>query len=989
MLKLIKEIIKFNRRYIMKKLLLLTTLIVLCGLAFSLTGSKLPMPAAQTAKDRPVATNLFFSEYIEGSSNNKALEIFNGTGVPVDLTQYSVKLGSNGAQWGTSLTLTGTLANNDVFIIANAGAIQAILDLADVTSTVTYYNGDDALGLFQGTTLIDMIGLVGTDPGLAWPVAGVTDAMLNHTLIRKPTVASPTTDWAASAGTTTDDSQWIVQPIDYITDLGMHTFTPPGGNTVVAPTFTPPAGLYTTPINVTLATTTPNATIYYTLDGNTPTTSSTVYSTPIPIFTTTTIKAIATADTMDNSSVATALYSYPTTVTSLALLRTLPADNTSIYIVSGEVIITYKQTFRNQKWLQDSTAGVMIDDLGGIVTTVYNVGDGITGLTGKMTEFGGMIEFVPTVNPGPPSSTGNVITPEVITLSQLNANFENYESELVKVMNCTFVGAAGSFATGTPYPINDGTADLNFRTTFFESDYIGQAVPTTPMDLVGIPNSRTDGNYFTSRYASDIQTPQGNVAAPTFNPAPGIYYDPIQVALSSTTTGAVIHYTVNGDIPTAASPIFSAPINISVTTTVKAIAILGAESSAVSSATFTFTVPILCANLAALRAQATGTTVYRLTGEVVLTFQQANRHQKFVQDSSAGVLIDDFNGVVTTTYNVGDGITGLIGTLTEFGGMLEFVPVINPQAASSTGNTITPQAISIDEFNVNFDAYESELIKLWPVLFNTTETTFANGIVYPLAYLSDTLNFRSNFYDVDYIGTTIPTGAITLIGIANSRTDGNFITSRSLADIINGVFMPPDMFPAQIQNLNDVYLSWAPGPIPLAEGNTRDWENLTALKLYRNNALLTTITDFVIYEAATYLDVDLPNGEYTYYATNVYFNQYESDPSNPVTVNITANPEEPLIPATATALNGNFPNPFNPETTIRYSVKDKTPVTLSIYNLKGELVRTLVSETKGNGFYNTVWNGQDDSGKPVSSGVYLYRLQAGNFVSTQRMMLIQ
>lgn len=921
------------------------------------------------------ATDLFFSEYVEGTSYQKALEIFNGTGAPVDLSAYSIKKQVNGAgDFGSELVLSGILANNDVYVIVNSttGGTnlvgQPYVDLA-TTSAAMNYNGNDALALYHNGVQTDVIGYVND----------VNNWGMDVTLVRNSNIISPTVNF--------NMADWTSYPVNTFSYLGSHVFTPTGGQICAAPTFNPLPGLFTAPISVTISTTTAGATIFYTTNGTDPTTASSIYTAPITISATTTLKAMATAPGYSNSSIATAVYTFPINVPNIAALRAQPADNTTIYKLTGEVILTFQQTYRNQKWVQDNTAGMMFDDLAGIVTTQYNIGDGISNLVGKITEYGGMIEFVPSLNPGPASSTGNVITPQVITLNELNTNFENYESELVKVLNCTFTGATGNFANGTVYPITDGTATFNFRTTFYDVNYIGQPIPTVPINIVGIPNSRTDGNYFTARNLADFQPPQGGVATPSFNPAAGIYYSPIQVSISCETAGAVIHYTTDGSTPNSSSAVYSAPLNISATTTVKAIAYLPPDSSAVAVATYTF--PVTCANLAALRQQPTGTTIYKVTGEVILTFKQTYRNQKFVQDSSAGVLIDDLNGVITTAYNVGDGITGLIGTINEFGGMLELVPTVNPGPATSTGNVIMPQTITISEFNNNFEAYESELIKLWPIQFNTTESTFANGTVYPLVYLTETMNFRTNFYDVDYIGTPIPTGLITLIGIANSRTDGNYITSRSLADMLPGVYPPPEMLTAQIQDINNVLLSWAPGPIPLKDGNTRDWQNLTALKVYRNNNLIATITDFIPYQLAYYTDTNLPAGEYTYYTTNVYFNQYESDASNSVTVNITANGDQHIVPATVTALAGNYPNPFKQGTVIRFSIKEKVPVTLSVYNLKGELVRSLVSETKGNGFYSITWDGKDNNGKPVAGGIYMSRLQAGTYVSSKRMLLLK
>jgi hypothetical protein len=127
--------------------------------------------------------NLFFSEYIEGSSNNKAIEIYNASGQSVDLSRYQVELYGNGAATpGSTLIMSGILAPGEVYVIANSGSIAGILAQADVTSTVTYFNGDDALALrcLNPDTLIDVIGTIGTDPGDYWPVAGVANATLSY-----------------------------------------------------------------------------------------------------------------------------------------------------------------------------------------------------------------------------------------------------------------------------------------------------------------------------------------------------------------------------------------------------------------------------------------------------------------------------------------------------------------------------------------------------------------------------------------------------------------------------------------------------------------------------------------------------------------------------------------------------------------------------------------------------------------------------------------
>jgi hypothetical protein len=175
---------------------------------------------AQEATPPTLPTDIFISEYIEGSSNNKAIEIFNGTGASVDLSQYSVQLFSNGASAATAtLALSGTLANNDVYVIAHTSAAQAVKDVADFlapssgATAVVNYNGDDALALIKGSTQIDVFGVIGTDPGTNWVVGtGFTN---EFTLVRKGAVRSGVTTW--------DASQWDVYAQDTFTYLGSHS----------------------------------------------------------------------------------------------------------------------------------------------------------------------------------------------------------------------------------------------------------------------------------------------------------------------------------------------------------------------------------------------------------------------------------------------------------------------------------------------------------------------------------------------------------------------------------------------------------------------------------------------------------------------------------------------------------------------------------------------------------------------------------------------
>jgi len=168
----------------------------------------------------PPTQDLFISEYIEGSSNNKAIEIYNPTGAAVDLSQYTIKQYTNGATTTTAATtLSGTLAAGDVFVCANASANAAILAQADYSpaysSTVFScgFNGDDAIALYKGDVLIDLIGVIGVDPGTNWAVG--TGATSEFTLVRAPSVHTGNTTFTAS--------EWIVNPVDTFSFLGSHT----------------------------------------------------------------------------------------------------------------------------------------------------------------------------------------------------------------------------------------------------------------------------------------------------------------------------------------------------------------------------------------------------------------------------------------------------------------------------------------------------------------------------------------------------------------------------------------------------------------------------------------------------------------------------------------------------------------------------------------------------------------------------------------------
>jgi hypothetical protein len=139
----------------------------------------------------------------------------------------------------------------------------------------------------------------------------------------------------------------------------------------------------------------------------------------------------------------------------------------------------------------------------------------------------------------------------------------------------------------------------------------------------------------------------------------------------------------------------------------------------------------------------------------------------------------------------------------------------------------------------------------------------------------------------------------------------------------------------------------------------------------------------------TYIDTLHVIGNYAYYFTAVY-NEGESNSSNICMFNSTSTGNvEPLIVPVATKLNRNYPNPFNPDTHISFALAENGVVNLTIYNIKGQKVKTLVDDHLVPGNYNLIWNGKNEDNKPVASGVYFFRLQTPKFVGINKAILLK
>ena len=174
-----------------------------------------------------VATDLFISEYAEGSSNNKYIEIYNGTGSNINLSNYEIWRIQNGGSWNEgTISLSGTLISGDVYVVHHSSAHATIQAQGDLSSGSVQHNGDDAVGLaksISGTmTLIDAVGTDGADPGSGWILLErlmrqrIKRLLENQLFVVQILIGH-------LSGTNTSDSEWIVYAQNTWDYLGSHT----------------------------------------------------------------------------------------------------------------------------------------------------------------------------------------------------------------------------------------------------------------------------------------------------------------------------------------------------------------------------------------------------------------------------------------------------------------------------------------------------------------------------------------------------------------------------------------------------------------------------------------------------------------------------------------------------------------------------------------------------------------------------------------------
>lgn len=239
-------------------------------------------------------------------------------------------------------------------------------------------------------------------------------------------------------------------------------------------------------------------------------------------------------------------------VPDISTLRQQPMGDLA-YRITGEVVITHlQQAYRGQLYIQDETGAILIDDPGGVIETPYELYDGITNLTGKLTQFQDMLQLVPEEDPGEPTSHDNEMVPYEVTLADLNEDIQGW---LVVVRGVSFYeDNPETFTHNESYYIYDDTADGEIRTPNSEGllDYFGEPVPDTPKDLIGVLHQRFNVVRLQPRMLADFMDPDPSDVPLTEASGIKAYPNPANTSLTLESEGIQIEqvriYSLSGQV---------------------------------------------------------------------------------------------------------------------------------------------------------------------------------------------------------------------------------------------------------------------------------------------------------------------------------------------------------------------------------------------------------------------------------------------------------
>ena len=914
------------------------------------------------------ASGLFFSEYAEGSSSNKYLEIYNGTGVDVDLSGFSISTCNNGCDvegefdYPDNVTFAaGTIiANGDVFVMAHPNSDPPILAEADDISFSYFSNGDDfqALTLAGATanqyTIIDKIGDFGDDPGSGWTVAGVENATQNNTLKRNSSITSGSLDWSNSSSlaysstpsTLSQDLEPeyvavspnsetayvvcqennILAVVDLATSsvtalkgLGYKDHSLPGngydptdrndGQINIAPQ--PTLGMYQ-----------PDAMVSHTIAGAT------------YVFT------ANEGDARDYDG-----YSEETRVEDLTLDPTAYPNAATLQL---ETALGRLKTTTSQGDMDGDGDVDQIYSYGARSFSIWDAAGNLVWDSGDLIEEE-LADFYMTGYPGvdysfDSRSDDKGPEPEAIEVATVDDQvfcFVGLErASGVMVFNVTDPTMPFVESYEPPSFLNT-PVEGNDRETAPECvEFVAAADNITGKDLVIVANELT-----------------GSISINEFSPMGFVDSTPNEVTFSGPDVA------VPGDI-----------VEVSV-----------------------------------------GVMV---SNQPVYSFQMEGLHLPH----TAPVAVD-FSGTLVeaggweATHSI---VTGMIHIAAAGSMPLEvgtegiLVKIhFEVQGHEDLGGLFEVQFNEIlfnEEYNnINVSELEIALFQLGDASLNSDVTAFDAALV--LEHVAELGTLSAIQLEVADASMDMSLSAMDaslilqhVVGLINLMdSEPTVATAAGDMNIQDGVFVPNSQLsvPIHISDDQNIYsfkieMEYDETAMEFEEIEMSDMENSFIIKSKDENGLLQIVGARTI---ADNIEGIFGNIIFNVLDTNIeelevsvnYLRWNENQASENVLVATFTN-STLSIDETAPqqfALYDNYPNPFNPSTRLSYNIAEQVRVNITIFDAVGREVIKLFDGIQNPGFQNVVWNGKDQFGQNVPAGIYIYRMNAGGFISTKKMVLLK
>ncbi|MCZ7604053.1 MAG: endonuclease [Melioribacteraceae bacterium] len=491
--------------------------------------------------------NLFFSEYVEGGSNRKALEIYNPTEESISLANIQIAQSVNGRGWEYCHTFAnGAVINSkDVYVLITDDDFSGYFDvgLADEIlpyPSVVHFNGNDARALIyvdnENEYIIDVIGVPTEDPGSGWSVAGISSATQNHTLVRKLEITSGNTNWSSSAGTNSNDSEWLVYDQDEFSYLGNYgssdnpTDLPPSVSNVTRNLTVP---MEDEVLQISADATDDNGInsvqLNYRINGKASSSNMTKgsgntyigsifaseYENGDKVSFYITVNDNATVTQSDTSNTFSLLVGM-STISDVKAMNTdgMPILNNFAVMVTGTASVS-TGTFhpsRLETFIQDDSRGISVFN-----SNLNNeiVIDNSYKIAGIINNYNGLMQISPQTESDilDLGSVGQV-EPSVVTIGEILADPEYYEGMLIRLNGV-------SLDASTPWQCSGSGANLTFTSNGeqitvridADTDICGAEEPTWPVDLLGVvgqfdPSSPySEGYQVLPRSLDDFLTP--------------------------------------------------------------------------------------------------------------------------------------------------------------------------------------------------------------------------------------------------------------------------------------------------------------------------------------------------------------------------------------------------------------------------------------------------------------------------------------------------